>query len=123
MKQMLHLNDGVYVYVGNTSGNDTYNVANWIRIKMPGDAIASVNGKTGPTVTLITDDIEEDASAITDATAGAAADTHNRYFTQARVKEYLKTESSSKNFLSANAQAELVYVDDELIISGNSFES
>ena len=51
--------DGVYIYAGNTSGAETYSTSNWKLMKVPGQAIQSVNGHTGPTVVLSTSDISE----------------------------------------------------------------
>lgn len=108
--------DGVYVYVGNTSGADTYNASNWVVVSIPGSAIHSVNGYTQQTVVLDTDDIEEDATAINDANAGNAADVaanHHRYYTQARVSAYLATLDARDSMLNG---AKIVYDDDTLTL-------
>ena len=88
-------NDGTYIYVDNAnSGSGTF-----VLIKAPGAAIQSVNSHVGPTVTLITNDINEVAGSIDNSLAGAAADAaNNRYFTQARVKGYLDTISVRDTF-------------------------
>lgn len=111
--------DGVYVYASNTSGADAYNASNWILVSIPGSAIQSVNGYQGPTIVLDTDDVAEDATAVTDVAAGSAADAtagHNRYFTQARVKAYLGTLDARADEVFVNADR-LVYDNDTIQIS------
>ena len=110
-KASLQANDGTYFYVDNgNSGNGTF-----VLIKSPGTAVQTVNGHYGPTVTLITDDIAEDGTAVTDLVAGSAADSvHNRYFTQARVAAYLDSMSVRTRF---NDGSHIVLDNDTIVIN------
>jgi urease gamma subunit len=113
-KASLQANDGVYFYVDNSnSGNGTY-----VLIKAPGTAVQTVNGHYGPNVTLITDDIAEDGTSVTDLVAGSTTDAgHNRYFTQARVKAYLDSISVRSTFTDGD---DLILTTDSLVISAGS---
>lgn len=56
-------------------------LANWVRIENPLNGIQVINGKSGPTVTLNTDDIEEGND--------------NLYFTDQRVIDVMETQAST----------------------------
>lgn len=109
--------DGTYIYVHN---NPLTGTGTFVLIKAPGASITSVNTKTGPSVTLITDDIAEDATAIVDSLAGGASDTsHKRYYTQARVRAYLGTLDARADDVFVNSD-HLMYDNDSVTISAGN---
>ena len=71
--------DGVYIYTGSA----------YVLIKVPGTAIQTVNGKTGPTVVLTTDDVSEGST--------------NLYFTTARVSAFTTTQNVETMFANGDA--------------------
>ena len=88
--------DGVYIYTGSA----------YVLIKVPGTAIQTVNGKTGPAVVLSTDDVSEG--------------TTNQYFTAARVYTAIHSVSARDASNSFSDAAKIVFDDDTFVIECGS---
>ena len=56
--------DGSYIYNGNTSGSEAYSASNWVLLKTPGSSIKSVNGQTGPVVSLASTDLTDGSTIV-----------------------------------------------------------